>query len=111
MLDLRFTFTAELWPWIGTVDPKTGKPSGKGAAWVFVTMPEDDSEDIRDAMPLKAGFGSVRVSVQVGDTRWKTSVFPDSDSGCFVLPIKKAVRTAEGIGIGDTAEIDLEVIV
>jgi len=103
-------FSGELWPWTGKVDPDTGESTGKGASWVFVTVPEDDSEDIRDASPLKAGFGSVRVAVQIGETRWKTSVFPDSESGCYVLPIKKAVRTAEDLDLGDVAQVDLELI-
>jgi len=96
-VDPTFTFTAELWL----------HPAG---SWVFITVPEDESDEIHEVAPHPGGFGSVRVGVQIGDTSWKTSVFPDSKSGCFVLPIKKAVRSAQKIDIGDTAEIELTVL-
>ncbi|MFN8195660.1 MAG: DUF1905 domain-containing protein [Nocardioidaceae bacterium] len=89
-------FAAELWL-ASSVD-----------SWVFVTVPRELSEDIREAdtAPPK-GFGSVRVEVTQGDTTWRTSVFPDAASGCFVLPVKKAVRRAEGLEVGDTATFTL----
>lgn len=107
---MRDVFDAELWPWEPKRDEKTGEPTSKGSAWVFVTLPQELSDDIRDSVPRRAGFGSVRVVVKVGDTRWKTSVFPDSESGCYVLPVKKAVRTAERLELGDIATVDLEML-
>jgi len=92
-----FSFSAKLWL------------HNKGT-WVFITVPEDESDEIHEVAPHPGGFGSVRVGVQIGDTSWKTSVFPDSKSGCFVLPIKKEVRTAEKLDIGDTVEIELTVL-
>jgi len=50
------------------------------------------------------------VQVRVGAAVWRTSVFPDSESGCFVLPIKRAVREANGVEAGDEIEVGLEVI-
>ena len=96
-MDPTFTFDAELYLW---------KDDG---SWVFATVPLDVSEEIDDIVPDRAGFGSVKVGVQIGDTAWSTSVFPDTKSGCFVLPIKKAVRTAERVDVGDSVEIDLTV--
>ena len=61
-------------------------------------------------MRATRGFGSVRVSVQVGSTRWHTSVFPDDGgSGGFVLPVKKAVRAAHDVEEGDDLTVTLEV--
>lgn len=96
-MDPTFPFSAELWL----------HPSG---SWVFITVPEDESDEIHQVAPHPGGFGSVRVQVQIGDTTWRTSVFPDSKSGCFVLPIKKAVRKAEAIDLGDMAAIELTVL-
>jgi hypothetical protein len=56
------------------------------------------------------GFGSVRVRATVGGTTWTTSVFPDSTRGAYVLPVKKAVRRAEGLDEGDPADVVLEVL-
>ena len=39
-----------------------------------------------------------------------TSVFPDAASECYVPPIKKAVRRAEGIDAGDEVTVQVEVV-
>lgn len=89
-------FTAELWEWEGK------------AAWVFVTVPADVSADIREMPRMPRGFGSVRVQVALGGSRWRTSVFPQSKEGTYLLPVKRAVRDAEGVEVGDLVMIDLE---
>ena len=61
---------------------------------------------MRDAVTTPPrGFGSVRVEVTLGETTWRTSVFPEAASGCFVLPVKKAVRRAEGVDPGDVGRV------
>lgn len=92
-----FEFGAELWL----------HSAGK---WVFITVPLDESDEIRHITPSFGGFGSARVEAHIGDTVWRTSVFPDSASGCFVLPVKKPVRTAEQIDVGDDVSIQLTLL-
>ena len=81
------------------------------AAWHFLTLPADVSDDI-EARTAHASiaFGSVRVRVEIGDTSWATSVFPDTKAGAYVLPVKKAVRVAEGLTEGDVVEVRLDVV-
>ena len=79
-------------------------------AWRFVTLPEELSETIRFTSGPPRGFGSVRVAVTVGATSWRTSLFPDSDSHCFVLPMKRAVREAESLQDGDLVTIKLQLL-
>ena len=99
MTGTRGGFRAEVW-----LADATG-------AWHFVSLPNDLADEIADAADSsKPGFGSVRVSVTVGATTWLTSIFPDSKRGTYVLPVKKAVRVAEGIELGDTVTVDLEVV-
>ncbi|MDT0212493.1 DUF1905 domain-containing protein [Rothia sp. ARF10] len=95
---MRFTFTAPLWEW-----------SAQGG-WFFVTLPTDAADDIAALPGGGRGFGSVRVRVTVGATTWSTSVFPDTKLGSYVLPVKKAVRKAEGVDDGDDVEVTLEVL-
>lgn len=93
---MDFEFDAGLWRWPGN------------AAWHFVSLPEDLADDIRDRVSGSTrGFGSVRVHVQVGETQWDTSLFPDSTSGTFVLPMKKLVREREGFDVGDVIRVHL----
>jgi hypothetical protein len=96
-----WTFTAELWEYPGA------------ASWFFVSLPEDVADDIADLVDgrPRAGFGSVRVQVTIGDSRWDTSVFPDKSRGTYLLPVKKAVRKAEGLADGSPLTVGLELAV
>ena len=89
--DIQFEFEGKLWLY-----------AAAKASWHFVTVPKDISEQIRFfGRRGSPGFGSVRVSVTVGNTRWKTSIFPDKASGCYFLPVKANVRKAEDLKLGD----------
>jgi hypothetical protein len=110
-----FTFTAPLWRW--TARTKSGEGSGEGSgeesgdagAWSFVTLPGDVADEVRESAGEPRGFGSVRVHVEAAGQAWDTSVFPDSGSGSFVLPVKKAVRRAAGVEEGDHLTVTLSV--
>lgn len=92
-----FRFEAELWRHRGE------------AAWYFVTLPDDVSDEIAELTePDRRGFGSVRVTVTIGGTTWRTSLFPDAKAGAYVLPVKRAVRAAESIGDGDLIAVVIE---
>src|SRR3954466_13138793 len=57
----------------------------------------------------RRGFGSVKVNVSVGESRWSTSVFPQKDGGWF-LPVKKAVCRAEGLEADGDVAVRLELL-
>jgi hypothetical protein len=80
------------------------------AAWFFAEVPEELSEQVREVQhPLARGFGAVRVRATVGDTTWRTSIFPGS-SGAYSLPLKRAVRDAEGLEEGGPVTVSLEIL-
>lgn len=54
------------------------------------------------------GFGSLKVEARIGDSVFKTSLFPSRELG-WLLPVKAAVRKAEGVCEGDEVEAVLEV--
>lgn len=87
-------FTAPLWLW-----------NGKGA-WHFITLPVDDSQVIKMAVPRR-GWGSVRVKATIGETSWSTSIFPESKSRAYVLPVKAEVRRAERLVVGEPVDVVL----
>ena len=81
------------------------------AAWYFLTLPHDVTDEIDErTASTQRGFGSVRVRVTVGATTWATSIFPDTKAGAYVLPMKKAVRTAEDLDDGDEVDVMLELV-
>ena len=80
-------------------------------AWFFAYVDKKMAEVIREKHgKAKRGFGSIRVEVTLGKAKWKTSIFPDKRSGTYVLPLKAAVRRAEGIDAGDTVSFTLAII-
>ncbi len=99
MTSNQFSFEGTVWEHVGA------------SAWFFVSVPEPITDDIDEMFGHRAaGFGSLRVEVMIGATTWKTSIFPDAKRGTFVLPIKKAVRVAEGLTEGTVASVRLEVL-
>ncbi len=93
-----YEFTAELWPWEVRRD-----------LWTFVTLPEHASEEVAViGEGLRRGFGAVPVRVRIGTMTWRTSVFPLRDS--YVLPVKRAVRDANQLDLGDEVAVELEVL-
>lgn len=79
------------------------------SAWFFTSVPPELSEEIREIPRPYRGFGSVRVRANIGGSEWTTSIFPSSD-GSYVLPLKKAVRGAEGLVDGGPVTVRLEVL-
>lgn len=99
MTGSRYEFSARLWRW-----------SARTQEWVFVRLPDDVSADIADVPRPRAGFGAVKVAVTIGGSRWRTSIFPERTGGPYVLPVKKAVRVAEGLEVGDVTRVGIETI-
>ncbi len=99
----RFEATARVWQW------RPAKPSS--ANWYFLTVEGQTAAEIRYAGMRQTGtFGSVRVTVTIGGTRWQTSLFPERESGNLLLPLKAEVRRREKIESGDevTAVIEIQ---
>ena len=94
---MEFEFSGEIWHWRGP------------APFHFVTVPEEQAADIQAlAADVTYGWGMIPVQVRLGDTAWKTSLFPKD--GGYVLPLKDAVRRAESVELGDTIEVELSVL-
>lgn len=95
----------QLWVWRA---PEKG-------SWHFITIAGKAGEELsasalmRKLEGLSRGFGSLKVNAVIGDSRFRTSVFPSKELG-WLLPVKQSVRKAEGIGEGDTVEIELELL-
>lgn len=90
---MKFSGTGKLWRW-----------TGDKASWHFIGIPKDVSAEIKKVQhqrKQRRGFGAVKVTVTVGVTSWSTSIFPDSRSGTFLLPVKALVRKKEDIHDGE----------
>lgn len=81
-------FSGVIWQWRGP------------APFYFITVPDEESKEIKAISKMVTyGWGMIPVTAQIGNTKWKTSMF--EKEGNYVLPIKSDVRKAEDIGEGD----------
>lgn len=88
--------TGEVWHWRGP------------APYYFVTVPDQESAHVRAmSSAVTYGWGMIPVRARIGATEWETSLFPKD--GRYVVPVKDAVRRAEGVDEGDTVELRLTV--
>jgi hypothetical protein len=95
---MTYRFQAELWRYKGD------------SPWHFVTLPFEEADEIDELTAhVQRGFGSVRVHVTVGSTSWSTSLFPAKDEQSYVLPVKAAVRKAEGLEVGAPVDVTLRI--
>jgi hypothetical protein len=93
---MELTFDGELVHWRG--------PS----PYHFVPVPAEESAALRSASSLVSyGWGVIPVAVRVGTTEWTTSLFPKD--GGYLVPVKDAVRAAEGLDVGDVVTVRLRV--
>ena len=81
------------------IEAKLWKYSAGAGAWYFLSSTKTQGVELRRERKGGKGFGSVRVNVRIGSTRFATSLFPTSD-GPFLLPVKASVRRREGLEEG-----------
>lgn len=74
----------------------------------FVPVPPAEAELIRVIAPMVTyGWGAIPARARIGGTVFTTSLFPRD--GGYLVPLKDAVRRAEGIAVGDTLTMELSI--
>ena len=93
-MDLEFS--GDVWFWRGP------------APHHFVRVPDEDAAEIGEvAAAVTYGWGMIPVTVRMGRTTWTTSLWPKD--GRYIVPLKTAVRRAEGVDVGDQVKLCLTV--
>ncbi len=93
---MNIEFNGKIWFWRGP------------APWYFVTVPAQQSHDLKSISGFVTyGWGVIPVKVWIGQTEWKTSLFPKD--GRYLVPLKASVRKAENLKLGDKVTVRLEV--
>lgn len=102
-----YAVIATLWIWTSANAP---------ASWHFLTIDGEAGEAIHAIALMRRlehgrrrGWGAMKVNAQIGDTQWETSIFPGKGSGGWLLPVKAAVRKAEGLIAGDSVQVTVTV--
>jgi hypothetical protein len=77
-----------------------------GAAPLYIQgLGPETSEDVKEAARGLEYWGQVAVVARIGATEFTTALFPRD--GRYLLPVKAAVRDAEGIEAGDVCAAEL----
>lgn len=72
--------------------------------WKYISIPFEYIKGLKTG-----GWGSIPVYVTIGNTKWKTSMFPMKKEKYF-LPVKKAVCKSERLTIGEKVTVMIDVI-
>ena len=76
------------------------------APFHFVAVPDEQSAAIEAVSSLVTyGWGAIPVRARIGGTDFTTSLFPKEE--LYLVPVKVAVRRAEGLELGDRVTIRL----
>lgn len=74
----------------------------------FLPVPEEESAAIREVAAVATyGWGVIPVEARLGDVAFQTSLFPKD--GGYLLPLKDAVRKAQGLSAGDDVTVEMTV--
>lgn len=96
----HFSLTSEVWLYPGM------------AGWHFLSVSKKESGEIKKRFgALQKGWGSLPVEATIGKTSWRTSIFFDSKSGMYILPLKVQIRKKEEILSGDKVKYKIVVLV
>jgi hypothetical protein len=93
---MNIEFNGKIWFWKG--------PS----PFYFVTVPVEQCHDLKAISgSVTYGWGMIPVHVRIGETEWKTSLFPKD--GSYIVPLNVRARRAENLQEGDEVTVRLEV--
>ncbi|NYE35469.1 hypothetical protein F4692_000573 [Nocardioides cavernae] len=92
---MEIEFAAELVEWRGP------------APFVFARLPLDAADLVDEVKADVVYWGVVPVRAWIGGSEFTTSMFPREDT--WFLPLKVAVRRAEGLDVGDVVDVRLHV--
>lgn len=91
---MEFTFSGPVVEWRGP------------APYFFLEVPDEQSDDIKEAARGLEYWGQVAVDVRVGETGFRTALFPKD--GRYLVPLRVAVRREAGLELGQVVDAGLD---
>jgi len=93
---MKFDVSGLIWEWRG--------PS----PFYFLSMSPEASAAIKEiAAGASYGWGAIPVLLTSGEHKWTTSIF--TKDGKYIVPLKKAIRSALHLGAGDSVNLTVEI--
>ena len=67
-------------------------------SWNFISLPKELAKEIRgNYKHQEEGWGRLKVTAQIGNSEWKTSIWFDTKHDTYLLPLKAEIRKKEKI--------------
>ncbi|UBM59633.1 DUF1905 domain-containing protein [Marinilongibacter aquaticus] len=96
MQGIPYRFTASVWKYTGE------------SAWHFVSLPASLANEIRNLYKSEeAAWGRLKVTAKIGQNKWKTAIWYDSQKETYLLPLKAEIRKREKIINGQSLYINI----
>ena len=85
---INYEFSAKIWRY------------ESAGGWYFVSLPEEMSSEIRKHLQWQEeGWGRMKATAEIGNSRWDTAIWFDSKHTTYVLPLKAEVRKKERLSV------------
>ena len=70
----------------------------EACGWNFLFMPNELAKEIRENFKWREeGWGRMKVTVKIGKSEWKASIWFDTKHDTYLLPVKAEIRKKEKI--------------
>ena len=93
---IKYTFTEQPWKYNGQ------------AGWHFVSLPKELASEIRENLKSQEqGWGRLKATAKIGNSKWKTAIWFDTKMDTYLLPLKAEIRKREFIEIGKSIEVNV----
>ncbi len=80
------------------------------SGWHFISVAKTLSAKIKSQYhDMHLGWGSLPVTMQIGQTIWQTSIFWDNKRSSYLLPLKADVRKKENILASNTISFKITI--
>ncbi len=78
------------------------------SGWTFTSLPIDMSKEIRALFRLQEdGWGRMKIIAQIENFYWETSIWFDTKSNRYLLPLNLKVRRFFDLSHSDNVEINI----
>ena len=93
---IKYQFNTHMW--------RHNAPGG----WHFISIPMDISKEIRQNLQWQEeGWGRMKATAMIGETRWESAIWFDTKMDCYLLPIKAEIRKRTQIELGQDTKMSI----
>lgn len=83
---IKYEFSAKIW--------QHASPGG----WHFISLPDELAKEIRENLQWQEeGWGRLKASAAIGNSKWETAIWFDTKRNTYLLPVKAAIRKKENL--------------